>query len=145
MSTATSSSPTQKMLPRHHGTQRQFQTSTASRHKQWQELLKPQSCMCSPSYSLTHLQGHVGAFDLLFSFWGAVCPVQDTHVAPKHTNSESFVFSPDETCCQCQRGPLGSVCSTVLILYRAGMDKQDHPKPLILQWFRGERYLAVKA
>lgn len=41
-----------KMLPRHHGTQRLFQTSTASRDKQWQELLKPQSPMCLGHFSL---------------------------------------------------------------------------------------------
>lgn len=80
------------MLLRHHGTQRWFQTSAASRHKQWQELLKPHSrvCVLGTSHSLIPLRGCMGAFDLLLSFWGAVCHVQGTHVAPRHAKFRRF-------------------------------------------------------
>lgn len=47
-------------------------------------------CVLGTSHSLIPLQGRVGAFDLLFSFWGAVCHVQGTHVAPRHAKFRRF-------------------------------------------------------
>lgn len=47
-------------------------------------------CVWGTSHSLILLQGHVGAFDLLITFWGSVCPVQGTRVAPKHTKMGKF-------------------------------------------------------
>lgn len=91
MIAATLSSPTYKMLPRHHeqeGCSKPALLPGTSSGKHCSSLNL--GCVLGTSHSLIPPQGYVGAFDLLFSFWGAVCPVQGTHIAPKHMKFQKF-------------------------------------------------------
>lgn len=90
-----SGSQNTKVAPSHHCFQGQAVASIAEGSS---------GCVLGISHSSIPIPGHMGTFDLLSSFCGAVCPAQGTHITQKRGKFSKF---SDGSYCKCLSGSRG--------------------------------------